>query len=399
MNTGFSPVHSILWLNVNHNKIKLKNMIRTVCSIFLISLSTMSLAQKKKPAEKTPAEITIPLKAENWNFREGKVEFTTYKNTPAMKILPEAGMVVLKNFDFRDGTIEFDHEPLHPNFASFYFHYQDAKENECFYFRTARAGYPQAGDAIQYAPFIDGVNLWDMMYHYQANADFKKGQWNHIKMVISGKQMRVYINTGVKPSLIISRLEGNILNGTLAFDGEAVLANLVVKPGIVEGLDAAAGPDLTDNDPRYLRNWQVSTPFATEGFDFNYSWLPTDSTKWESISAERMGLVNLTRKFGKSNPRRFVWLKTTINMATAQTKKLQLGFSDEVWVLVNGRALYTDKNWYTHPIRKEPAGRCSIENASVSMPLQAGDNTILIGVANDFYGWGIIARLDDLVSF
>ena len=123
MNTGFSPVHSILWLNVNHNKIKLKNMIRTVCSIFLISLSTMGLAQKKKPAEKTPAEITIPLKAENWSFREGKVEFTTYKNTPAMKILPEAGMVVLKNFDFRDGTIEFDHEPLHPNFASFYFHY------------------------------------------------------------------------------------------------------------------------------------------------------------------------------------------------------------------------------------------------------------------------------------
>jgi hypothetical protein len=112
-----------------------------------------------------------------------------------------------------------------------------------------------------------------------------------------------------------------------------------------------------------------------------------------------MGLVNLTRKFGRSNPRRFVWLKTTVNAATAQTKKLQLGFSDEVWVLVNGRALYTDKNWYTHPIRKEPAGRCSIENTSFSVPLQAGDNTILIGVANDFYGWGIIARLDDLVSF
>lgn len=378
-------------------------MIRIACTIFLISLYNIAQGQKKKPVEKAPAAITIPLKEDNWTFNAGKVEFAAYKNTPAMKILPDAGMVVLKDFDFADGTIEFDHEPLHPNFASFYFHYKDAKENECFYFRTARAGFPQAGDAIQYAPFVDGVNLWDMLYHYQANADFKKGQWNHVKMVISGRQMRVYINAGenilAKPSLIISRLEGNILKGTLAFDGEAVIANLVVKPGKVEGLDSAAGPDLTDNDPRYLRDWQVSVPFATEGFDFNYSWLPKDSTKWEPVSAERMGLINLTRKFGRSNTRRFVWLKTTVNMAEAITKKLQLGFSDEVWVLINGRAIYTDKNWYTHPIRKEPAGRCSIENTSFSIPLQAGDNTVLIGVANDFYGWGIVARLIDLASF
>jgi hypothetical protein len=167
----------------------------------------------------------------------------------------------------------------------------------------------------------------------------------------------------------------------------------------VEGLDSTAGVDLTDNDPRYLRNWQVSRPIETESFDFNYNWMPNDSTKWQSIDAERMGLVNLTRKFGKSAKRRFIWVKTTINVPAAVTKKMQLGFSDEVWVLVNGRALYTDKNWYTHPIRKEPAGRCSIENSSFHVPLNAGDNTIMIGIANDFYGWGIVARLDDLASY
>ena len=44
--------------------------------------------------------------------------------------------------------------------------------------------------------------------------------------------------------------------------------------------------------------------------------------------------------------------------------------------------------------RKEPDGRCSLENANFNLPLKAGVNEILIGVANDFYGWGIIARLD-----
>lgn len=364
-------------------------MTKTALTIFLISLCFTSLAQQK----------TVPLKAENWTFNAGKVEFANYKDRPAMKLLPEAGMVVLKDLDFRDGTIEFDHEPLHPAFASFYFHYKDPKENECFYFRTARAGFPQAGDAIQYAPFVDGVNLWDMLYHYQANADFKKGQWNHVKLVISGKQMRVYVNDLSKPSLVIPRLEGNVASGTLAFDGESVISNLVIKPGEVEGLGSEAGVDLTDNDPRYLRNWEVSTPFDMQGVDFTAKWLPNESTKWESVAAERMGLINLTRKFGKSNQRRFVWLKTTIKMSSAQLKKMHLGFSDEVWVLVNGRPLYTDKNWYTEPIRKEPAGRCSIENASFHVQLKEGDNTIMIGVANDFYGWGIIARLDDLASF
>jgi hypothetical protein len=30
------------------------------------------------------------------------------------------------------------------------------------------------------------------------------------------------------------------------------------------------------------------------------------------------------------------------------------------------------------------------------VPLKQGDNELLIGVANDFFGWGIMARLDNL---
>jgi len=40
-------------------------------------------------------------------------------------------------------------------------------------------------------------------------------------------------------------------------------------------------------------------------------------------------------------------------------------------------------------------GRCTIENASFKLPLKEGKNEILVATANYFYGWGIIARLDD----
>ena len=47
-------------------------------------------------------------------------------------------------------------------------------------------------------------------------------------------------------------------------------------------------------------------------------------------------------------------------------------------------------------MRKIPDGRISVENAQFELPLKAGDNELLIGVANNFYGWGVIARLESM---
>jgi hypothetical protein len=96
-----------------------------------------------------------------------------------------------------------------------------------------------------------------------------------------------------------------------------------------------------------------------------------------------------------NDERRLAWIKTTIYATKAQEKKLNLGFSDEVWVFINGQILYIDKNYFGTPSQKTPRARCTIENTSFNVPLKEGENEILIGLANYFYGWGIIARFDD----
>jgi len=339
------------------------------------------------------------MRAESWEFQPQKVEFLVHKSKPAMKILPGAGQVVAKSPEFTNGTIEFDVELLDPRFVNFYFRRQSADENECFYFRTARAGDPKAGDAVQYAPSLGGVTIWDLLGHYQSNASFQKGDWTHVKLVVSGAQMRAYVNGSAQPTLAVPCLEGNVTSGRLAFEGEAIVAGLVVKPDAVEGLPSVAGIDPTDDEPRYLRHWQLTQPAVIpKGIDFSYDLLPNKETAWTPIDAERRGLVDLTRKFGKADGRRIVWLKTKLVASAPQKRRLSLGFSDEVWVLINGDLLYVDKNWYFHPIRKEPEGRCSIENTTFDLPLAAGDNELTIGVANDFYGWGIVARIDSLTG-
>ncbi|GAA3935721.1 hypothetical protein GO495_14485 [Chitinophaga oryziterrae] len=152
--------------------------------------------------------------------------------------------------------------------------------------------------------------------------------------------------------------------------------------------------NLTDNDPRYLRKWLVTMPVNTDGTDFSSRFRPDSATTWDVVLAERQGLINLTRNFGESKVRRIAWLKTTIHSDTVQVRRIDFGFSDEVWVFINGKYLYVDKNLYGTPVAKEPDGRCSIENTSFNIPLKKGDNELLIGLSYDFYGWGLIARLD-----
>lgn len=75
---------------------------------------------------------------------------------------------------------------------------------------------------------------------------------------------------------------------------------------------------------------------------------------------------------------------------------MRLGFSDEVWVFVNNKLTYIDKNLYRDNFRKYPDGRISIENSQFPVRFTSGENEILIGVSNNFFGWGIIARLESM---
>lgn len=344
-----------------------------------------------------PQAARIAMTPEQWKGRPGKVEFVQHNGTQALQCSSSAEPVVLNGLEFGSGTIEFDVEPRQPDFVSLVFRRQNAEENEIVYLRTWNVGKPTAPDTIQYAPTVKGVLLWDMLGQYQAPAALRSNGWNHVKLIVSGAQLRVFLNDMEKPALEVPRLEGNTQAGGLAVSGAAFFANLEVRESEVESLPAVAGIDPTHNDPRYLRHWTVSPaqplPPGRELFDGN---LPKPDVAWEPIHAERHGLINLSRKFGKSESRRVVWLKLHLRAAAEMKRRLDLGFSDEVWVFVNGGLACVDKNLFGRPVMKPPQGRCSLENTSFTVPLKAGLNELLLGVANDFYGWGIVARLESL---
>ena len=213
-------------------------------------------------------------------------------------------------------------------------------------------------------------------------------------------RMNVFVNDVPSPTLEVDRLEGDATSGGLRLQGPATFANLVITPDAVDDLSPEPVSDPMDGDRGLVRHWRLSPSAALAmGKDAVYDEMPRGSTEWKTITAERHGLVNISREYGRplSEPNRaLAWLKTTITSDRKQTKKVDIGWTRELWVFVNGKLVYADKNLFeVEGARKFPDARCSLENGSVMLPLEAGDNEIAVALANNFFGWGLMLRVTD----
>jgi hypothetical protein len=322
---------------------------KEIIILMLVSIPLFSQKARTSKMENVPQPIIkIPFTPEKWQFATGKVEFIEHKGLKAVRLNENSGAMIFKELNFKNGTIELDVEVNQPRpFPTIYFRWFDQDEAEHVYLRTGTSSKKNAFDAVQYAPIVNGVNLWDLQHEFQSAAQIKISEWNHVKLVVSGKQLRVYINRSTEPILEIPYLEGNTQEGKIGigtgFPGEVVFSNLTIAPNATEGLPEQAAPDITKHDTRYIRNWQISKPDSLPpGKELNASMLPKENTVWETIMAERRGLINISRKLGNSKSRRYVWLKATIKSDTDQKINLKLGFSDEVLVFANQKPIYVN---------------------------------------------------------
>jgi hypothetical protein len=360
----------------------------TLCLGFLAAL----------PIAKGAERITVAMTAEHWQAKEN-AEFLRQLGFYHGLMRLNSGLAALKGVTFGDGTIEFDVNTVGRGAPGIAFRQQDENNFELLYFRPD-ANCPAFGACVQYTPQTHGVLLWDLFPQYQTRAPLRENGWNHIKMVISGRRMNVFVNDAVLPTLQVGRLEGDSMKGGLQLEGPGTFANLVITPDAVEGLSPEPVGDPLEGDGRVFRNWRLSAFSAlAEGKAPMYNEMPGASQEWKTISAERNALINLSRVYGKPlrEPNRSVaWLKTTIASDRKQLKKVDIGWTRELWVWVNGKLAFAGKNlWEVEESRKFPDARCSLENGSFTLPLEAGDNEVAVAIANNFFGWGVMLRLGD----
>jgi hypothetical protein len=376
-----------------------KRLIRSACALGLLS-ATSTFAT-------TTAPLPIPLVADSWQT-SGNAAFITREAFPngILQVTSESeqGFVALKDQHFDNGTIEFDIKPVGEEMPGIRFHQQDGDTADMLYIRVS-PDCPASQDCLQYVPIIKGRVLWDVYPQYQAAAPFRENEWNHIRLVISGKRMNVYVNGRTEPSLRVAHLEGDANTGTIAFEGTAYYANLTLAPGVTNGLDPKSPTDPAAGDRRYLVLWQGTDPVSMNTTEhLSLSDMPSSASNWSPVTADYGGLINLSRFHAptpKQAPPQVIWLRTTVQSDRDQVRHVAVGWLREIWVFANGKPVFSGKNLYNvKGGRKAPDGRLSLENDGFDLPLHKGTNEIAVAINGNTpdmrgrYGWGFIMRMD-----
>src|ERR1035438_2240141 len=237
----------------------------------------------------------VAMTPEHWKTT-GNVEFLKHNGSDALELKPGDNTATATPLDlsFRNGTIEFDvDKPWSMGTGIAFRREKDKSENFEYFYLRPQANCAEAVDCIQYAPQTHGVLLWDVLPQYQSPAPLREGEWNHVKLVVSGQRMNIFVNGAKSPTLKIGRLEGDSQEGGLSLAGPGFFANLIVTPDAVDGLSAEPATDPTAGDRRYVRNWKVAPFYALEaGKEPSAADLPGPSAAWTELGGGRNGFVD-----------------------------------------------------------------------------------------------------------
>ena len=353
---------------------------------------------------------TVPMTSAYWRTIGAEAIFLEPRDSPGGVLQLKHGSARLKDVQFSNGTIDFDIGLVGHGIVGVRFRQRDNDDADVFYLRP-QPNCSTSFDCIQYMPLDHGAYEWDLFPQYETAAPIYPNGWNYIRMVIAGKQMKVFVNGAATPTLVVDDLDGPAQKGSIELHGPASFRNFKLT-AIEPAPDFGPQPEASG----YLTDWRVSNPVREPicmdpelkelvGQTPMYKSIPAGSQTWKIISANPHGLVNLSRAVGSQKDgavTSLVWLQTTLASDREQSKRVQLGWVREIWVYSNGKLIYQGRNLYGIPAAsKSPDGRFSLANGSFLLPLRKGLNEVTVAIDDNLpentqhFGWGFAMRLDD----
>lgn len=195
-----------------------------------------------------------------------KAELVEYQGRKAVRLTTAAqdgpAFAVIRGERIQDGTIEADLAVKittppgvrMPGFIGLAFRMKaDGSEYESIYLRPRNAlsdDQAMRNHSLQYCaePDYGWYRLrreWPFVY--ETYADIQPETWIHLKIDVSGRSARIYLNGSEKPSLVVDGLKSSNLKGTVALWGyageESYFTNIRITPSppqpVKNGSDAA----------------------------------------------------------------------------------------------------------------------------------------------------------------
>ena len=353
-----------------------------LCCFLIISFVGRCIAQK----------VRVPLDEEHWVLR-GDAEFVEFDGRNAL-----SGSAVLKDVEIANGIIEFDlYSTGARNFGGLMFRLQSSEDYEWCWIRTHKAnGFVQ--DGVQYAPVFNGTACWQLNGDRNGIAPVRlpENEWVRVKVVLRGEIAELFVGASEAPVLVMDHLQLGVKRGKLGLranrQNSVYFSNFVYEE-ISEDFLTTEKPVLEKGT---LADWKISKSFKVEDFSEleEYPALRIEAeTDWTDGEVERNGLLNISkiRKHQGRDPS-CVILKTTLSSPEVKRVKLNFGYSDAAGIFLNGKPLFWGNNAYRG--RNMADSLWISYNDAIFLDLNAGENELVVMVAEVFGGWGFQARLN-----
>jgi hypothetical protein len=354
--------------------------------------------------------LAVPASSARWDL-QGEAKAAEYQGHKAL--LLDGGAALLKDFEMRDGVIDVDvATSAKRGFFGIQFRLDgDGSNGEEVYLRPHKSGLP---DAIQYTPILNTGRNWQIYNGpgFTGPVDIPKDVWFHLRLEIVGAQAKLYVQDMDKPALVMNDLKSGLQKGQVAlFDliGATYFSNFEIRMTP----DAPWERQLPPMPPGTLTKWSLSPSYDALGRNLErpLSSEESDAIHWQDVEAEPPGFIVLYRFREAPHPMvtfqgdfskrlepqpgmKVLYARTTIESDRDQVKKLELGYSDDVSVFLNGKILYRGRSAQGF---RDPGflGIVNPENDAVYLPLKKGRNELMLALSELGGGWGFICRLAD----
>jgi hypothetical protein len=180
-----------------------------------------------------------------WTTVNRSIEAFSEDGKKAVRIneVPDDGLMILKNAEFSNGTLEFDvkgKNVVQQSFVGIAFHLQNNTTFDAVYFRPFNFVNPDTIRRWRAVQYISSPNYpWEKLresfpgkYESKVNPVPDPDNWFHAKVVVKGKQVSVYVNHSSTPSLSVEKLTNTSRGGVALWVGNnsgASFANLKIK--------------------------------------------------------------------------------------------------------------------------------------------------------------------------
>ena len=360
------------------------------------------------PSAARAQTLSVPPDTTRWDL-QGQATVTEYQGRKCL--LLDGGAAVLKTFTMLDAVIDVDvATPAARGFFGLQFRLaDDGATGEWIYLRQHKSGYP---DAMQYTPVLRTGANWQIYNGtgFTGAVDIPKDTWFHLRLVVTGAQAKLYVSDMGKPALVIDDLKSGVQKGEVALHdliGATYFANFTIRATP----DAAWERRLPPMPPGTLTAWSISPAYDALARDLErpLTAAERDTMRWQDVEAEPPGFVVLYRyrdaphlrvSFANDFTKRLepqpgmqvLYARTTIESDRDQVRKLELGYSDDVSVFLNGKILFRGRSAQNF---RDPGflGIVNPEDDAVYLPLKRGKNELVLAVSELGGGWGFIARL------